>query len=73
MQALLGTEPVAALYRRRGALIEPCFGDIEFNRRCARFMRRGRRACRSEWRLIAATHNLLRLWRHHAAAATVAG
>jgi hypothetical protein len=25
---------------------------------------RGRSACRSEWRLIAATHNLLKLHRH---------
>jgi hypothetical protein len=26
--------------------------------------RRGRAACRSEWRLITATHNLVKLWRH---------
>jgi len=64
MQARLQTERAAARYRRRGALIEPVFGDIKFNRRCERFLRRGRQACRSEWRLIAATHNLLRLWRH---------
>jgi transposase len=69
MQALLQTERAAARYRRRGALIEPVFGDIKFNRRCERFLRRGRQACRSEWRLIAATHNLLRLWRHAAAGA----
>lgn len=50
-------------YRRRGALVEPVFGDIKANRGCERFMRRGEAAARSEWRLIAATHNLLRLWR----------
>jgi hypothetical protein len=33
----------------------------EVNRRLDRFLRRGRAACRSEWRLIAATHNLLKL------------
>jgi hypothetical protein len=27
-------------------------------------MRRGFDACASEWKLIAATHNLLKLWRH---------
>jgi predicted GTPase len=35
-----------------------------------RFQRRGRSACRSEWRLIAATHNLLKLHNHKLAAAT---
>jgi hypothetical protein len=35
-----------------------------------RFQRRGRAACRSEWRLIAATHNLLKLHRHRLSAAT---
>jgi len=34
------------------------------NRRIDRFKRRGRAAARSEWRLIAATHNLLKLHRH---------
>ena len=42
-------------------MIEPVFGDIKFNRKLDRFQRRGRAACRSEWRLIAATHNLLKL------------
>jgi len=34
---------------------------MKFNRRLDRFMRRGRAPCRSEWRLMAATHNLLKL------------
>lgn len=42
-------------------MIEPVFADTKFNRRMDRFLRRGRSACRSEWRLIAATHNLLKL------------
>ncbi len=45
-------------------MIEPVFADTKFNRRCDRFQRRGRSAARSEWRLITATHNLLKLWRH---------
>jgi hypothetical protein len=42
---------------------------MKFNRRMGRFQRRGRSACRSEWRLIAATHNLLKLHRHQIALA----
>ena len=32
-------------------------------RRIDRFQRRGLEACQAEWKLIAATHNLLKLWR----------
>jgi hypothetical protein len=35
-----------------------------------RFHRRGRAALRAEWRLITATHNLLKLHSHQLAAAT---
>ena len=35
----------------------------KFIRRADRFQRRGLAACRAEWQLIAATHNLLKLWR----------
>jgi hypothetical protein len=45
-------------------MIEPVFADAKFNRRAARFLRRGRAAVRAEWRLITATGNLLKLWRH---------
>ena len=38
-------------------MIEPVFGDTKFNRGNNRFLRRGRAACRSEWRLINATGN----------------
>ena len=51
--------------------VEPVFAHTKFNRRIDRFQRRGRSACRSEWRLIAATHNLLKLHKHHVAAAAV--
>ena len=50
-------------------MIEPVFANIKFNRRLDRFLRRGRAACRSEWRLITATHNLLKLHAHQTAAA----
>jgi len=39
-------------------MVEPVFAHTKFNRPCDRFLRRGRSACRSEWRLINATHNL---------------
>ena len=52
-----------AIYQSRKR-IEPVFGQIKHNRRCERFKRRGRAAARSEWRLITATHNLLKLHSH---------
>jgi len=67
MRRVLASEPGGELYARRQGMIEPVFADTKFNRRCDRFQRRGRSAARSEWRLIAATHNLLKLWRHSTA------
>jgi hypothetical protein len=69
MRRVLTTPHGRALYRRRQVTIEPVFGQIKFNRAIRRFQRRGRAACRSEWRFIAATHNLLKL--HHHRLATV--
>lgn len=57
-------EPAAKeLYRRRQQMIEPVFAQIKNNQRAGRFSRRGLAACRAEWRLITATHNLLKLYR----------
>jgi DDE family transposase len=50
-------------------MVEPVFADTKFNRRIDRVLRRGRSAARSEWRLITATHNLLKLHRHSSQAA----
>jgi hypothetical protein len=36
----------------------------------SRFHRRGRSAARTEWRLITATHNLMKLHGHNMASAT---
>jgi transposase len=70
MRHVLATELGAALYKQRQHLIETLFGSIKHNRGCHRFHRRGRAAVRTEWRLITATHNLLKLHKHqHAAAA----
>ena len=63
MERKLRTKRGWALYKRRGSIVEPIFGQIKDVRRCDRFMRRGHIAVQSEWQLIAATHNLLKLWR----------
>lgn len=61
MRRVLETDYGGGLYRKRKAMIEPVFANTKFNRRIDRFQRRGRSAARSEWRLITATHNLLKL------------
>ena len=68
MRAVLTTETGSALYNQRGQLIEPIFGHTKHNRGFTRFARRGRSAARTEWRLIAATHNLVKLHQHFTAA-----
>jgi hypothetical protein len=69
VRRVLATEHGQAVYRKRQATVEPVFAQVKFNRRLDRFLRRGRAACRSEWRLMTATHNLLRLHNHLIAAA----
>ena len=69
MRRVLASERGGELYRRRQATVEPVFGQIKANRGADRFLRRGRSAVRSEWRLLAATHNLLKLHRHRLATA----
>jgi Transposase DDE domain len=68
MRRVLASPDGRALYRQRQVTIEPVFGQLKFNRQIRRFQRRGRSACRSEWRFIAATHNLLKLHHHRLAA-----
>jgi transposase len=69
MRRVLETDAGGELYAKRQTMIEPIFADTKFNRRIDRFLLRGRSAARSEWRLTNAAHNLLKLWRHTAAAA----
>ena len=70
MRRVMATEAGGELYSKRQCMVEPVFAQIKTNRRIDRFKRRGRAAVRSEWRLVAATHNLLKLHRHQLAAAT---
>src|SRR4051794_37950759 len=66
---VLATDWGKQLYLKRQGSVEPVFGQIKSNRGADRFMRRGRSAVRSEWRLLTATHNLLKLHRHQLATA----
>lgn len=63
IEAVLSKPEGQALYRRRQQIVEPVFANTKFIRRADRFLRRGLIACQAEWQLIAATHNLLKLWR----------
>ena len=63
IERILATPEGKALYRRRQQIVEPIFANTKFIRGATRFQRRGLAACRAEWKLLAATHNLLKLWR----------
>ena len=64
MRRTLTTQRGRRLYEQRRWMIEPVFGQIKENRGIRRFQRRGFEACASEWKLIAASHNLRKLYRH---------
>jgi transposase len=63
IEAALSTPEGKTLYRRRQQIVEPVFAHTKVIRRTDRFLRRGLAACQAEWQLVAATHNLLKLWR----------
>lgn len=63
MERKLRTKRGRELYKKRGQTVEAVFGQIKDNRGIRHFMRRGLEACSQEWKLICATHNLLKLWR----------
>ena len=66
---VLATDFGKALYLRREGIVEFVFGLVKSNRAANRFLRRGRSAVRSEWRLLSATHDLLKLHHHQLAVA----
>src|SRR3954447_12970233 len=73
MRQVLSSDRGSGLYGKRQPMIEPVFANTKFNRKLSRFHRRGRAAVRTEWRLITATHNLLKLHNHQLAAASAYG
>lgn len=63
MMAKLDSPSGRRVYKRRTASIEPVFAQIKHNRGIRTISRRGKTAADSEWKLICATHNLLKLHR----------
>lgn len=64
MRERLRTPAGKALYLLRKATVEPVFGQIKEVRGLRRFRFRGFTRVACEWKLICATHNLLKLFRH---------
>jgi transposase len=64
MARKLRSKKGAAIYAQRKAIVEPVNGQIKEGRGLRRFLLRGLEKVDAEWHLIAATHNLLKLFRH---------
>ena len=69
MRASLATQEGKARYALRQTTVEPVFGQIKEARGIRRVRLRGLLNVTSEWKLICATHNLLKLFRHRMALA----
>jgi hypothetical protein len=63
MKRKLKTETGQALYKMRKAIVEPVFGQIKAARGIRAFLLRGIEKVSAEWKLICATHNLLKMFR----------
>ena len=63
MTRKLRTKKGKALYKMRGQLIEPVFGQIKTGLGLDKFSRRGLNAVNSEWKLICSVHNLMKMYR----------
>ncbi len=64
MARKLRSKAGSAIYAQRKAIVEPVNGQIKETRALRRFLLRGIEKVDAEWHLIAATHNLLKLFRH---------
>ena len=69
MREVLATDGGKARYALRQTTVEPVFGQIKETRGIRRFRLRGLFNVASEWKLICATHNLLKLFRYRIALA----
>ena len=63
MARKLRSKKGAKIYAQRKAIVEPVNGQIKEARGLRRFLLRGLEKVNGEWHLIAATHNLLKLFR----------
>jgi hypothetical protein len=70
MREVLASQEGKARYALRKSTVEPVFGQIKEARGIRRFRLRGLFKVTSEWRLICATHNLLKLFCHRTAVAS---
>ena len=64
MARKLRSKAGSAIYTQRKAIVEPVNGQIKEARGLRRFLLRGLEKVDAEWHLIAATHNLLKLFRY---------
>lgn len=60
----LRTKPGKAAYARRKAIVEPVFGQIMTCQNGRQLLLRGEEGARGEWHLLAACHNLRKIFRH---------
>lgn len=64
MARKLLTKPGKAAYSRRKAIVEPVFGQMMTCQNGRRLLPRGEDGARGDWRLLAACHNLRKIFRH---------
>lgn len=64
MARKLRTKPGKAAYARRKAVVEPVFGQIMTCQNGRQLLLRGEDGARGEWQLLAACHNLRKIFRH---------
>jgi hypothetical protein len=64
MARKLRTKPGRSAYSRRKAIVEPVFGQIMTCQNGRQLLLRGQDSARGEWRLLAACHNLRKIFRH---------
>jgi len=63
MDRKVSTKAGRSVYQKRQHIIKPVFGQTKDARGARRFMRRGKAAAQSEWKVLMGTHNLLKLYR----------
>ncbi len=71
MARKLRTKKGKAAYSRRKVIVEPVFGQMKTTQGAGKLLVRGHDNARSEWRLLAACHNLRKLFAYTGTAATV--
>jgi len=73
MARKLRTKKGKAAYSRRKVIVEPVFGQMKTTQGAGRLLLRGHDHARAEWRLLAACHNLRKLFSYNIAAQVATG